>query len=101
MSKRFAMERFLGLSEEEIKKNEKLWGEENSEKNDMDVNGSDLRNIGISSGDFETDLNTADEIEDQAPEEGPEVAGPVTGTGGEAVPGGPAGPVGGGGAMQI
>jgi hypothetical protein len=103
ISKRFAMERFLGLSEEEIKKNEKLWGEENSEKVEMDAAGSDLRNIGISSGDFETDLNTADEIEnaEQAPEEGPEVAGPVGSQGGEAVPGGAAGPVGGGGAMQI
>ncbi len=103
MSKRFAMERFLGLTEEEIKKNEKLWEEENSEKTEMDASGSDLRNIGISSGDFEADLDTADEIESQAeaPEEGPEVAGPVGAQGGEAVPGGAAGPVGGGGPMQI
>jgi hypothetical protein len=102
ISKRFAMERFLGLTEEEIKKNEQLWGEENSEKTNMDVAGSDLRNIGISSGDFEADLETADELEgqDQAPDEGPEVAGPVDSAGGEAVPGGAAGPVGGGG-MQI
>ena len=70
----------------------------------MDASGSDLRNIGISSGNFETDLDTADQIEnsEQAPEEGPEVAGPVGSQGGEAVPGGAAGPVGGaGGAMQI
>ena len=95
------MERFLGLTEEEIKRNEQLWGEENSDKTNMDVTGSDLRNIGISSGDFESDLETADELEGQeAPEEGPEVAGPVDSAGGEAVPGGAAGPVGGGG-MQI
>jgi hypothetical protein len=101
ISKRFAMERFLGLTEEEIKKNEQLWGEENSDKTNMDVAGSDLRNIGISSGDFEADLDTADEIEGQeASEEGPEVAGPVDSANGEAVPGGAAGPVGGGG-MQI
>ena len=101
ISKRFAMERFLGLTEEEIKRNEQLWGEENSDKTNMDVTGSDLRNIGISSGDFESDLETADELEGQeAPEEGPEVAGPVDSAGGEAVPGGAAGPVGGGG-MQI
>jgi hypothetical protein len=101
ISKRFAMERFLGLTEEEIKKNEQLWGEENSDKTNMDVAGSDLRNIGISSGDFESDLETADEIEsqEQSPEEGPEVAGPVDSANGEAVPGGAAGPVGGG--MQI
>jgi hypothetical protein len=101
ISKRFAMERFLGLTEEEIKRNEQLWGEENSDKTNMDVAGSDLRNIGISSGDFESDLETADELEGQeAPEEGPEVAGPVDSANGEAVPGGAAGPVGGGG-MQI
>jgi len=99
ISKRFALERFLGLTEEEIKKNEKLWAEENSEKVDMEAAGSDLRNIGISSGDFETDLDTADEIEnsEQAPEEMPDVAGPVGGapaTGGPSAPGGsPGGPM--------
>ena len=92
ISKRFAMERFLGLTEEEIKKNEKLWGEENSEKIEMDAAGSDLRNIGISSGDFETDLETADEIENtEAPEEGPDVAGPVGDDAGAA--GGAGGPL--------
>ena len=101
MSKRFAMERFLGLTEEEIKKNEKLWEEENSEKVEMEAAGSDLRNIGISSGDFETDLETADEIENtEAPEEVPDVAGPV---GGESpASGAPSAPGGGpGGPMQI
>lgn len=102
MSKRFAMERFLGLTEEEIKKNEQLWEEENSEKVDMAAAGSDLRNVGISSGNFEADMQTADEIEgaEEAPEQSPEVAGPVGGQGAEAVPGGAAGPVGGG-PMQI
>jgi hypothetical protein len=102
ISKRFALERFLGLSEEEIKKNEKLWEEENKKEVDMSPRGSDLRNIGVSTGDFEVDRNTADEIE--AGEEmgmgGPEVAGPVGSQRAEAVPGGPAGPVGGG-PMQI
>jgi hypothetical protein len=101
MSKRFAMERFLGLTEEEIKKNEKLWEEENSEKIEMDAAGSDLRNIGISSGDFDADLETAEEIENnEMPEEGPDVAGPVgadsPANGAPSAPGG--GP---GGPMQI
>lgn len=102
ISKRFALERFLGLTEEEIKRNEMLWEEENKQEVAMDPTGSDLRNIGISSGDFQTDLDTADEIESQEemPDEGPEVAGPVGGAGGEAAPGGAAGPVGGAG-MQI
>lgn len=105
ISKRFALERFLGLTEEEIKKNEKLWEEENREEVQMDPSGSDLRNVGVSTGDFSTDLETADEISksEEMPDEGPEVAGPVGGAGGEAVPGGAGGPLGGGagGAIQI
>jgi hypothetical protein len=102
VSKRFALERFLGLSEEEIKRNEKLWEEENREEVTSEPAGSDLRNIGVSTGDFETDLDTADEIEssEEMGAEGPDVAGPVGDAGGQAVPGGAAGPVGGGG-MQI
>jgi len=100
MSKRFALERFLGLSEEEIKKNEKMWAEENAEEADDESKGSDLRNIGVSTGDFDADQETADQIDAGEEMEGPEVAGPVGDQGGEAVPGGAAGPVGGGG-MQI
>lgn len=81
ISKRFALERFLGLTEEEIKKNEKLWEEENKEEIKYDPTGSDLRNIGVSSGDFDSDMQTADELEDMEsePAEGPEVVGPVGG----------------------
>jgi hypothetical protein len=84
ISKRFALERFLGLSEEEIAKNEKLWEEENQEEVFDDVTGSDLRSVGVSSGDFQADQNTADEIEaggeaEAGGEEGLEPAGPVGG----------------------
>ena len=81
MSKRFAMERFLGLTEEEITKNEKMWREENG-KEDLDAPaGKDLRSVGVSVSDIETDEQTADEIENppEEGEEGPEVAGPVGG----------------------
>ncbi len=102
ISKRFALERFLGLTEEEIKRNEKLWEEENKEEVTDEPGGSDLRNIGVSTGDFEADMDTADEIEssEEMADMGPEAAGPVGDAGGAAVPGGAAGPVGGGG-MQI
>jgi hypothetical protein len=99
ISKRFALERFLGLTEEEIKRNEKLWEEENKEEVTEDPGGSDLRNIGVSTGDFEADMETADGAE-AGEEMDVEAAGPVADAGGEAVPGGAAGPVGGGG-MQI
>ena len=84
ISKRFAMERFLGLSEEEITKNERLWREEHNKDQDIEPEGSDLRNIGVSAGDMETDLQTADDVEAadleaEAGAEAPEVAGPVAG----------------------
>jgi hypothetical protein len=79
ISKRFALERFLGLTEEEIAKNEKLWREENNKDEDIQPEGGDLRSIGVSVGDIESDEQTADQIENP-PEDGaeaPEVAGPV------------------------
>jgi len=83
ISKRFALERFLGLTEEEIKKNEKLWAEENKKEVKAEPKGSDLRNIGVSTGDFETDQNMADDIEnaEAEPEAGPEVSAPVADAG--------------------
>jgi hypothetical protein len=56
LSKRFAMKRFLGLSEEEIKENEKLWREENGTtlKPDADAQ-SQLRNVGVSAGGMAAD----------------------------------------------
>jgi len=89
VSKRFAMERFLGLTEEEINKNEKLWREENGKNAIEEPKGSDLRSIGVSVGDIESDESTAEEME-TPPEEGnetsPEVAGPVTAAGPETTP---------------
>ena len=83
ISKRFALERFLGLTEEEIVKNEKLWAEENTEDSDLEPAGSDLRNVGVSTGDFDADLETNDEIEDseELDDFGDlDVAGPVGGS---------------------
>ena len=80
ISKRFALERFLGLTEDEIVKNEKMWGEENAEEPDMDPTGSDLRSVGVSTGDFDADIDTNAEIEDSENLEDfgdMDVAGPV------------------------
>jgi hypothetical protein len=92
ISKRFALERFLGLTQEEIKKNEALWREENDKDDESAPAGSDLRSVGISTGDIQADQQVADELENQpeegAEEPGPEVAGPVE------TPGAPTSPVG-------
>ena len=89
ISKRFALERFLGLTEEEISKNEKLWREENNKDVDLDPQGSDLRSVGISAGDMEADQGVADDLENPPEEEmgADQVAGPV----GAAATGGMAG----------
>lgn len=68
ISKRFALERFLGLTEEEINKNEKLWREENHKDVDVDPQGSDLRSIGVSAGDMEADTQSAEEMNAPEPE---------------------------------
>jgi hypothetical protein len=99
ISKRFALERFLGLTEEEISKNEKMWREENDKEIEIEPQGSDLRSIGVSVGDMETDAQTGEDMNMPEPEgdlEGMEVAGPV---GNEA--GGMAGNVPGGAPGQI
>ncbi len=57
LSKRFAMKRFLGLSEDEIKENEKLWREENGAnlKSEPDSQ-SQLRSAGITPGGMSSDM---------------------------------------------
>jgi len=93
MSKRFAMTRFLGLTEEEIAENQRLWLEEREKPEDSEASGSDLRSIGISNGDLETDTEAIDEIPDEnemAPDQvpadiGPPVAAP-SGISGAAAP---------------
>jgi hypothetical protein len=79
ISKRFAMERFLGLSEEEINKNEKLWREEHGKEALEEPKGNDLRSIGVSVSDIETDTEAGEQMAETPPEaqQGSEVAGPV------------------------
>jgi hypothetical protein len=101
ISKRFAMQRFLGLTEEEIEENSKLWFEEREKPEDMESKGSDLRSIGISQGDLEADEESVDNLPDEdemnaqmPPEIGPAVAGPEAMPAGGATAGGlPQGPL--------
>ena len=68
LSKRFALKRYLGLTEEEIKENERLWREENGSNLvgvDNDAAG-ELRGAGITPGGIAADAATQDA---EAPEE--------------------------------
>jgi hypothetical protein len=62
MSKRFMLERFLGLTEDEIQKNEEMWREERDEPDAPAVAGSDLRAVGVTPGGMETDIATGEEM---------------------------------------
>jgi hypothetical protein len=99
IAKRFAMERFLGLTQEEIEENQRLWFEEREKPEDNSASGNDLRSIGISNGDLEADTEAMDEIpdenevppDDQVPADiGPPVAAP-SGIGGGGTPPAPPG----------
>ena len=87
ISNRFAMKRYLGLSEEELAENERLWREENEENLEPTPGdpSAEMRDAGISSAGIGADLGG---IEDEAPEgvdgvEGGEGSAPDTVTGQE------------------
>jgi hypothetical protein len=63
LSKRFLLERYLGLSEEEMVKNEEQWEQENSKDQETNATGSDLRGVGVMPDEFESDIDTMGEIE--------------------------------------
>jgi len=91
MSKRFALKRFLGLSEEEIAENERLWAEESGkgEPTNTDAAG-ELRSAGLSASGIEGDLGEAGDL--TAPDE---IAGEAEGEAGQGPAGAPAAPPGG------
>jgi len=60
MSKRFALKRFLGLTEDEMAENERLWGEENGKGQPTDTDAAgELRSAGLSAAGIEGDLGMA------------------------------------------
>jgi hypothetical protein len=62
LSKRFLLKRYLGLSEEEIRENEELWEEERSEPAGPQSTGQDLRSVGVTPADLESDITTGEEF---------------------------------------
>ena len=62
LSKRFLLKRYLGLTEEEIRENEELWDEERATPEATPATGTDLRSVGITPADMETDIATGEEV---------------------------------------
>jgi hypothetical protein len=67
ISNRFALKRFLGMSEEEIAENERLWREENDEI--LEPQGTDaageMRGAGVSGAGLEGDLGGIEDSDDE------------------------------------
>lgn len=62
MSKRFALKRFLGLTDEEMAENERLWAEENGQATATATDStSEMRSAGISQAGIEADMTAATE----------------------------------------
>ena len=78
MSKRFALKRFLGMTEEEMARNAQLWAEENNIAQKKQTKSTQLRTAGVSQSDISADLDQfAEPTADQgAPEPGTAPAGP-------------------------
>jgi len=68
MSKRFALKRFLGLTDDEVAENERLWGEETGKgQPTMTDSAGELRSAGLSAAGIEGDLGAAGDL--SAPED--------------------------------
>ena len=93
MSKRFAMQRFLGLSQEEIMENERLWREENQDiGGNEEAAAAELRGAGITPGGIQDELAPTDdgaEGEDAGGVMAPTASSPATGASGVPAPAAP------------
>ena len=93
MSKRFALKRFLGLTEEELARNAELWAEENNVPQKKQSKSNELRGGGVTQSGITSDLDQFEEptADPDAPEPGsPQPGGPGQTPGGQ-TPGGTGG----------
>ena len=82
ISKRFALKRFLGLSDEEMAENERMWSEEAGKgiPTATDASG-ELRNAGLSAGGIAGDIEGAEDLsapDDMADMEEPPIEGAMS-----------------------
>jgi hypothetical protein len=83
LSKRFLLERYLDLSEEEMQRNDELWAQENGTVSDTDIPEAGLRAVGVTNAGIQQDVEATSVPEPGAegapgatpPGAGPEMAG--------------------------
>jgi len=91
LSKRFLLERYLDLSEEEMQRNDELWAQENGLVGDTEIPQAGLRAVGVTNAGIQQDMDT---LTPEAPPAGeaPGMPGTTPGAGpGEAGAGGAGG----------
>jgi len=99
MSKRFALKRFLGLTEEEMARNADLWAEENNVPQSKKTKVNQLRTAGVTQAGITSDLDQFAEPTAAPDAPAPEAGG--TGTPGQTPGGGGTVPGGTGGGGQV
>jgi hypothetical protein len=67
LSKRFALKRYLGLTQEEMTENEKLWKEENVDEDTHLPANAELRTVGITANGIGSDLDSLSGATDAVP----------------------------------
>ena len=72
LSKRFLMKRYLGMTEQELSENETAWAEERGDTKLAQVDAASPRNVGVSSGAIQNDLENLGDLD-----LGPEAEGPA------------------------
>lgn len=82
LSKRFLLERYLDLSEEEMQRNDELWAQENGTVADTEIPEAGLRAVGVTNAGLQSDLENLAPMPGEmpggvppAPGAGPELAG--------------------------
>ena len=70
ISKRFAMKRFLGLTQEELAENENLWRQENVDGDEELSAGAAMRNVGITANNIAGDVSSLGSTAPPPPEPG-------------------------------
>ena len=99
MSKRFALKRYLGLSEEEMARNAELWAEENNVPQKKSTKANQLRGGGVTQSGISSDLDQFEEPTADA--DAPNPAGGEPGTPGTTPGGATGGGTGQGGTGQV
>jgi Bacteriophage T4-like portal protein (Gp20) len=70
LSKRFMLKKYLGLTDMEVNENEQLWQEEMGAASPDQLQGSDLRNVGVTPGGITSDTDLLGDLAAETPPEG-------------------------------